>query len=130
MIHLQSNQRLYISDDLRGYVDKLNDDGTITYSVDFLQLGFAYAVNEEIHPPSETNKHELTSVNTLGGKAIVYETIAQWYSRKIYGSTPTSSEELLSLICGLGVSGGRKLKERWEKKSKSQIRNDIVKISL
>lgn len=126
MIHLRSNQRLYISEDLRGYVDKLIDDGTIPYAVDFLQLGFAYAVREELEPATEFDRHTITTnTDILGSATILLEAVAQWYARESKSVELESSNDLLNLICNLGVSGGRQLKEEWSARSKSQIQKDI-----
>lgn len=127
MIHLQSNQRLYISEDLRGYVDKLIDDGTIPYAVDFLQLGFAYAVQEELEPATEFDRHTITTnTDILGDAKLVVEAVAQWYARKIGHAKLENSSDLLALICNISVSGGRSLQGRWETRSKSQIQQDIL----
>jgi hypothetical protein len=127
MIHLQSNQRLYISEDLRGYVDKLIDDGTIPYAVDFLQLGFAYAVREELEPATDFDRHTITTnTDILGDAKLVVEAVAQWYARKTRSSPLNDSEELLTFICTAAVVGGRSLKKRWTARSKSQVQNDII----
>lgn len=127
MIHLRSNQRLYISEDLRGYVDKLIEDGTIPYAVDFLQLGFAYAVKEELDPATEFDRHTITTnTNILGDAKVVIESVAQWYARKNEVEEPEDSDSLLALICDISISGGRALQERWASRSKSQVQRDIA----
>lgn len=131
MIHLRSNQRLYISEDMRGYVDKLIDDGTIPYAVDFLQLGFAYAVRERIQPAKEFDRHNITSnTDILGESKLVIEAVANWYAREIDTPIPVDSGDLLQIICNSGVAGGHSLKQRWSSKSKSQVQNDISNLSL
>jgi len=126
MIHLRSNQRLYISEDLRGYVDKLIDDGTIPYAVDFLQLGFAYAVREEMEPATEFDRHTITTnTDILGNAKILVEAVAQWYARESEFVKIENSEDLLAFICDMGVSGGGRLEKQWSVKSKSQIQKEI-----
>ncbi|MFB6278071.1 MAG: hypothetical protein ABEK75_01050 [Salinibacter sp.] len=129
MIHLQSNQRLYISEDLRGYAKKLKGEGTIVNAVDFLQLGFARAVNEELDPAEDFSRHELTDIYTLGSAQIVLEATAQWYARESGFGKLRNSSELLRFICNLGISGGRVLHENWNVRSKSQIRQHIIEMS-
>jgi len=127
MIHLQSSQRLYISEDLRGYIDKLIDDGIIPYAVDFLQLGFAYAVQEKLEPAAEFEHHTITAnTDILGEAKAVIESVAQWYARENGFEKPEDSASLLTLICNLSISGGRALQERWASRSKSQVQRDIA----
>ena len=127
MIHLQSNQRLYISDDLRGYVDKLIEDGTIPYAVDFLQLGFAHAVQEQLEPATEFDRHTITTnTDILGNSKLAIEAVAQWYARSKKLEEFEESSELLRFICDLGASGGRDLRDGWSSRSKSQIQSYII----
>jgi len=129
MIHLQSNQRLYISKDLRGYVDKLISDGTVPYAVDFLQLGFAYAVHEELAPVNDLDRHEITSnTDILGNARPTIEAVAQWYCREGKFGNIDDSSDLLSFICSTAVAGGRVLQKRWSSRSKSQVQQDIVNL--
>ena len=130
MIHLQSNQRLYISEDLRGYVDKLISDGTVPYRVEFLQLGFAFAVREELQPATEFNRHEITTnTDILSNARLVIEAVAQWYAREIGFGELENSSDLLKFICSTAVTGGRALQERWSSRSKSQVQNDVIRMS-
>lgn len=128
MIHLQSNQRLYISEDLRGYAKKLKDEGTIVNAVDFLQLGFAHAVSERLYPAEDVDRHELTDIYTLGNAQLVLEAVAHWYARENDFDELGNSSDLLSFICNLGISGARVLREDWNKRSKSQIRQRVIKL--
>ena len=129
MLHLQSNQRLYISEDLRGYVDKLIDDGTIPYAVDFLQLGFAHAVRKELEPVTEFNRHTITTnTDLLGNAKPVVEAVAQWYARKISHDL-SNEDDLLELICLTSVAGGRSLKEHWNNRRKEQVQSIIIDMS-
>lgn len=129
MIHLQSNQRLYISEDLRGYVDKLIDEGTIPYAADFLKLGFAYAVREELEPAVKFDRHTITTnTDILGDSKLVIEAVAQWYARELSYKTPEDSGALLELVCDAGIAGGRTLRERWSSRGKSQIQNDVISL--
>ena len=130
MLHLQSNQRLYISEDLLGYVDKLIDDGTIPYVVDFLKLGFAYAVTNELPPATKFSRHEITDNTDILGKAKhVMEATSQWYARKLEWDTLEDSTELLRFTCNTGIAGGRRLKDEWRTRSKTQVLSEIIKIS-
>ena len=127
MTHLKSNQRLYISKDLRGYGDKLIDDGTIPYAVDFLQLGFAYAVREELEPAGEYDRHTITTnTDILGDGKHVVEAVAQWYARKSGTGKLNSSDELLEFVCAIAITGGRRLQKDWKGRSKSQVQSQIA----
>jgi hypothetical protein len=131
MIHLQSNQRLYISEDLRGYVDKLIDDGTIPYAVDFLQLGFAYAVREEMEPATDFDRHTITTnTDILGDSKLVMEATAQWHARESGWKEIENSDDLLRFICATGIKGARKLRGKWKKRSKSQIQKSISSLAI
>lgn len=128
MIHLRSNQRLYISENLRGYVDKLIDDGTIPYAADFLKFGYAYAVREDLEPAVEFDRHTITTnTDILGDSKIVIEATAQRYAREI-DCQVESAEDLLNLTCSLAISGGRLLKKRWSNRIKTQIQKDITSL--
>lgn len=130
MVHLRSNQRLFVSEDLLGYIDKLTSDGVIPYQVDFLQLGFCEAVQARLQPASSFSRHEITSdTNILGKRKIVIEAVAQWYAREIEIERPQDSSELLDFICKIGIAGGRKLRERWGDRRKGQIQADIATLT-
>jgi hypothetical protein len=131
MIHLKSNQRLYISKDLRGYVDKLISDGTVPYAVDFLKLGFAYAVREELAPADSFQRHEITaSTDILGSSRVVIEAIGHHYARETEKLQLRNSSDLLELICDIAISGGQQLRSRWEARRKSQVQQDIINLTI
>jgi hypothetical protein len=130
MIQLKSNQRLYISKDLQGYVDKLVSDGTVPLAVDFLKLGFSYGVMEELHPSSEFRRHEITAnTEVLGDGKPIIEAVAQWHAREIGVGRVENERELLDMVCRTGISGGRMLQKRWQSKSKGQVQSDIPNLA-
>lgn len=129
MIHLQSHQRLFISEDLAGFADHLSNEGTMPRRVDLLLLGFSYAVNNRLSPTEEAKGRELTRVASLGEAQLAVEAVAQWYARALDSSEFTDEGELLDFINGVGVAGVRALKERWEGKSKSQIQWDVMRLA-
>jgi hypothetical protein len=112
-----------------GYVDKLKDEGTIVNAVDFLQLGFAHAVNEKLHPAENLDRHELADIYTLGNAQIVLEAVAHWYARESGFGALENSNDLLYFFCNLGIAGGRILEEDWKKRGKSQIQQRIISLS-
>lgn len=129
MVHLRSNQRLYISEDLRGYVDKLIDDGTIPYAVDFLQLGFAHAIREELEPATVFERHTITTnTDILGDSKLAIEAIAQWHARRSDLQKPKDSDHLLDLICSSAIEGGRHLRRKWSSRSKSQVHELVASL--
>ncbi len=130
MIHLQSHQRLFISEDLAGFADHLSNEGTMPRRVDLLLLGFSYAVNNRLSPTEEAKGRELTRVASLGGESqLAVEAVAQWYARSLDSSEFADESELLDFIIRVGVAGVRALKERWEGKSKSQIQWDVMRLA-
>lgn len=129
MIHLQSDQRLSISEDLIGFADRLTTEGTVPRRVDLLLLGFSYAVNNQLRPAEDTKRHELIRVSGLGDAQLVVEAVAQWHARALDLSELADASELLDFIIRVGVAGVRALKERWEGKSKSQIQWDIMRFA-
>lgn len=129
MIHLQSHQRLFISEDLAGFADHLSNEGTMPRRVDLLLLGFSYAVNNRLSPTEEAKGRELTRVASLGEAQLAVEAVAQWYARALDLSELTDASELLDFIIRVGVAGVRALKERWEGKSKSQIQWDVMRLA-
>lgn len=129
MIHLQSHQRLFISEDLAGFADHLSNEGTMPRRVDLLLLGFSYAVNNRLLPSEEAKARELTRVASLGEAQLAVEAVAQWYARDLDSPEFADEGELLDFIIGVGVTGVRALKERWEGKSKSQIQWDVMRLA-
>ena len=128
MIHLQSHQRLFISEDLAGFADHLSNEGTMPRRVDLLRLGFSYTVNNRLLPSEEAKGRELTRVASLGEAQLAVEAVAQWYARALDSSEFADESELLDFVIRVGVAGVRALKERWEGKSKSQIQWDVMRL--
>jgi len=127
MIHLQGIERIFISEDLIGYADKLTEDGVFPRRLDLLVLGFSYAVTEEIPPADDFDRHELVRAVSLGDQKLPVEAVAQWYAQKLDREVPRDEHDLLDFICRTGIAGVRKLQEKWEGRSKSQIQWDIIR---
>jgi len=129
MIHLQGTERLFISEDLIGYADKLTKDGVFPRRLDLLLLGFSHAVTNEIPPADskDVTRHELTRAVSLGEQQLPVEAVAHWYGRKLDRDAPEEEHELLDLICRTGIAGVQRLRERWESRSKQQIQMDIIR---
>jgi hypothetical protein len=128
MVHLQGTERLFISEDLIGYADKLTEDGVFSRRLDLLLMGFSHAVTNEIQPvdASEITRHELTRAVSLGDQQLPIEAVAQWYAQKLDREVPKDEHELLDFICRTGIAGVRKLQEKWVGRSKSQIQWDLI----
>ncbi len=129
MIHLQGTERLYISEDLIGYADKLSKDGVFPRRLDLLLLGFSYAVTNGLLPAEGARRHELTRAESLGDQKLPIEAVAHWYARKLGQDEPETEHELLDFIFRTGVAGVRALRERWEGRGKSQIQWDIMRLA-
>ena len=130
MIHLETHQRLFISEDLIGFADRLKNEGTVPRRVDLLLLGFSYAVNNQLLPAEDAKRHELTRVVTLGEEPkLAVEAVAQWYARALGLPEFADESELLDFIIRVGIAGVRVLQERWEGKSKSQIQWDVMQLA-
>ena len=129
MIHLQSDQRLAISEDLIGFSDRLSNEGTVPRRLDLLLLGFSYAVNNQLPPAEDAKRHELIRASSLGDAQLAFEAVAQWYARALDSPELVDESELLDFIIRVGVAGVRALKERWEGKSKSQIQWDVMRLA-
>ena len=130
MIHLQSEKRLSISEDLIGFADLLSTEGTVPRRVDLLLLGFSYAVNNQLPPAEDAKRHELIRFSRLGEEAqLAFEVVAQWYARALDFPEFADESKLLDFIIRVGVAGVRALKERWKDKSKSQIQLDVMRLA-
>jgi len=131
MVHLQGTERLFISEDLIGYADKLTEDGVFSRRLDLLLMGFSHAVTNEIPPvdADEITRHELTRAVSLGNQQLPIEAVAHWYAQKLDREVPEDEHDLLDFICRTGIAGVRKLQEKWEGRSKSQIQWSIIKKS-
>lgn len=128
MIHLQGTERLFISEDLIGYADKLTEDGVFSRRLDLLLMGFSHAVTNEIPPvgTDEITRHELTRAASLGDHQLPVEAVTHWYAQKLDRKVPEDEHDLLDFICRAGIAGVQKLQEKWEGRSKSQIQWEIL----
>jgi hypothetical protein len=128
MIHLQGTERLFISEDLIGYADKLTEDGVFSRRLDLLLMGFSHAVTNEIPPvdANEITRHELTRAVSLGDQQLPIEAVAHWYAQKLNCEVPENEHDLLDFICRTAIAGVLELREQWEGRSKSQIQWDIL----
>ena len=129
MIRLKGNERLFISEDLIGYSDELVKQGTVPRRVDFLFLGFGYAIKNELQPADDYERHPLISTLSIDSKMMMpIEATAQWYAGKRGYPELTEESELLTLICSIGIAGARELQKRWAVRRKSQIQMDIMQM--
>jgi len=128
MVHLQGTERLFISEDLIGYADKLTEDGVFPRRLDLLLMGFSHAVTNEIPPVdnSEITRHELTEAVSLGKKQLPVEALAHWYAQKLGRELPEDGYELRDLICRTGIAGVQELRVKWEGRSKAQVQWNIL----
>lgn len=126
MLHLQPGQRLFISEDLIGYADKLDADGVFPRRLDLLLYGFAYAVANELKPAENVQRHELIRAMYLDDEELPVSAVAQWYNRKLGYDPLDDEQDLLDFVCRVGIAGVRALRERWEGRSKSQIQWTII----
>jgi len=128
MVHLQGTERLFISEDLIGYADKLTEDGVFSRRLDLLLMGFSHAVTNEIPPvdAGEITRHELTRAVSLGDQQLPIEAVAHWYAQKLDREVPEDEHDLLDFICRTGIAGVQELREKWSGRSKSQIQWDIL----
>lgn len=125
MIKLDPTKKFFISEDLIGYADKLIEEGTFRRRVDLLLVGFSYAVNNQIEPAGEYQRHELIYVNNLKDALLPIEATANWYAREL-GYQLEDDGQLLEFICAVGIAGTRSLQDRWRERRKSQIQFDIL----
>ena len=130
MVHLQGTERLFISEDLIGYADKLTEDGVFSRRLDLLLMGFSHAVTNEIPPvdADEITRHELTRAVSLGDQQLPVEAVAHWYAQKLDRTLPENEHELLDFICRTGIAGVQELRQNWEGRSKSQIQWSIIQL--
>jgi hypothetical protein len=129
MIRLQGNERLFISEDLLGFTDELDKQGTIPRMVDILFLGFGYAVKNSLMPAEDYKRRPIVAVMSIEpDMMLAIEATAQWYAKQFGLNEPQDETNLLVLICSIGIAGARELQKRWEVRSKSQIQMDIISI--
>lgn len=129
MVHLQGTERLFISEDLIGYADKLTRDGVFPRRLDLLLLGFSYAVTNRLSPAGDVKRHELTRAVSLDESQLPVEAVAHWYAREIDQGELVDEGSLLDFICRVGTAGAGALSERWKGRSKSQIQWDIIRLT-
>ena len=129
MVHLQGTERLFISENLIGYADKLTEDGVFPRRLDLLLMGFSHAVTNEIPPvdADEITRHELTRAVSLGDQQLPIEAVAHWYAQKLNREVPENEHDLLDFICRTGIAGVHELRKRWDGRSKSQVQFDLIK---
>lgn len=130
MIRLIGTERTFISKDLIGFADKLTEEGTIGIRLDFLMLGFSYAIQNKLPPAEDFKRNELVRAQSLGDKSIAYEAAAHWYAKELdMLEEIKDSNNLINFICKVGIAGARTLRERWDVKTKSQIQWDIMQLA-
>lgn len=129
MIRLQGNERLFISEDLLGFTDELDKQGTIPRMVDILFLGFSYAIKNNLMPAESYKRHPIVAVMSIEPDMLLaIEATTQWYCKQTGLDEPQNETDLLTLICAIGIAGARELQKRWEVRSKSQIQMDVISI--
>ena len=129
MLHLQPSDRLFISEDLTGFSDKIVNQGTLSRRIDLVFLGFSYAVNNRLEPAEDYKRHQLIQVASIDSDTLLaLESVAHWYAKELQLDGIDNEASLLEFICALGINGVRALRDRWKNKSKSQIQFDILSI--
>jgi len=127
MIHLEPNDRLFISEDLIGFADEITKQGTVPRRIDLMFLGFGYAIANKLALPTDVKKHQLIQVAAIDKDTLLAtEAVAQWYAKEIELGEVKDEKALLDLICFIGIAGIRALQDRWKNKGKSQIQFDIL----
>jgi hypothetical protein len=127
MIHLQPNDRLFISEDVVGFADEINSQGTVPRRIDLMFLGFSYAITSELLPAKDVKRHTLIQVAAIEPNLLLAtEAVAQWYTKEKGLEQISDEKQLLEFICFMGITGIRDLQKRWKNKSKSQIQRDIL----
>lgn len=129
MVHLPGTERLYISEDLIGFADKLTNDGVFPRRLDLLPLGFSHVVMEGLPPAEEATRRELMRAVSLQDQQLPIEAVAHWYARELGQDAPESEGELWassaapeSLACALCGSAGKR-------RGKSQIQWDLIQFA-
>lgn len=130
MLHLNPSHKMFISEDLIGYADQLDQDRVFPRRIDLLLLGFSYAVNNNIPPVTNFKRHELHYTSGIDDDTrLAVEVVAQWHAQELgIAEKIDSDRRLLEFICALGIAGIRELRQRWEGKRRSQIQWDIMQI--
>lgn len=131
MLHLNPSHKIFISEDLIGYADRLVEERVFPRRIDLLLLGFSYAVNNNIEPATDFKRHELHYTSGIDPDTrLAAEAVAQWYARELGRADEIDSDrKLLDFICAMGIAGVRALRERWEGKRRSQIQWDILELA-
>jgi len=131
MLHLQPNDRLFISEDVLGFADEINKQGTMPRRIDLMFLGFSYAVVNGLPPAHDVKRHQLIQVAAIDADTLLSaESVAQWYAKENKLGEIVDEKQLLEFICCIGITGIRALQDRWKNKSKSQIQFDILGMGI
>jgi len=73
-------------------------------------------------PAEDVQRHELIRAMYLDDEELPVSAVAQWYNRKLGHDPLDDEQDLVNFTCRVGIAGVRALRERWEWRSKSQIR--------
>ena len=130
MLNINELDHIYISEGVAAYSKKLASDGVFDRQVDFLLLGFAYAVQKELTPPDRIQRHDLIRAGAIEvDTRLAIEAIAGWYVERKGLTGFDDEKKLLDFVCRLGSEGVKVLQEEWSGKTKSQIELNILRLT-
>jgi len=130
MIRLNDSDSTYIDEGVAGFAKRMTEDGILARQVDLLLLGFAYAVQRELTPPTKIKRHDLLRVVALDQDTrLAVESTAHWYARKIGEGELPDAKALLEFICRVGSAGVAALQQEWKDRAKSQIEMQILRLA-
>jgi hypothetical protein len=128
MLRMNDADNTFITEDVAGFAKRLTDDGIFPRQLDFLLLGFSYAVRNRIPPMEKGKRHDLTEVAAVTEDIrVAVEVVAPWYARQLGIDPPGDERSLLDFICRVGSAGIKALQKEWKDRSKSQIQSWILK---
>jgi len=130
MIKFADQDRFFISEDLMGFADKQVEEKIFETRVDFLLYGAAYAIKNNLSPAKSFQRHDLgMRPSSLPEEfRASFELIVPAYCEDMSLPVPSEPKEFMSVVCCLGIEGGRKLYEDWKAMSRSQIMKKIIDI--
>jgi hypothetical protein len=127
MVHMNDADNMFIAEDVAGFVKRLTEEGIFPRQLDFLLLGFSYAVQKRIFPVDRGKRHDLTEAAAVKRDIRqAVEVVAPWYARELGIDPPTDERSLLDFICRVGSAGIGALQKEWKDRSKSQIQSLIL----
>ncbi len=128
MLRMNDADNTFIAEEVAGFAKRLTDDGIFPRQLDFLLLGFSYAVQNQIPPIEKAKRHDLTEAAAVTKDIrLAVEAVAPWYARQLGIDPPVDERSLLDFICRVGSAGVRTLQTEWKDRSKSQIQSWILR---